>query len=103
MIPSSLQWRIVSIERTLDDLPMFAAQWNTMDYSCRADVRLRWYNVMDQVRELQRNGCMASRGHPWPDWWVMLQLRIEEAEPLLHAMELPVPEFAPLVRVRVPV
>jgi hypothetical protein len=88
-----LQWRLASINAELDRLPMIAAQWNTLDDLHRTDVRLRWgWCVCEHVNHIRREWRRYRDGSDHPEWWVMLQLRVEEVEALIVALDLPMPD-----------
>lgn len=90
---NNLDWHLGVIAHALDDLPRWAAMWPAMDATDRTDTRLRWSSALHQIDHLRRYFRMYSRGNPYPDWWIMLQLQIEEAEPMLTYMGLTVPRF----------
>ena len=83
-----LQWRLAAIDTVLDDLPMHAARWPSLSEDRRREIRLRWGAALRHVDHIQRNKRRYLNGHESPDWFVMLELRLEEAEPLLEFMEL---------------
>ena len=85
-----LQWRLVTIDEALDRLPMHCARWQSMCEDQRREVRIEWGTALRHIDHIQRN-ARGYRLHEYPDWFIMLQLRMEEIEPLLVYMELQVP------------
>lgn len=91
MHDNELDWRLASIERVLDCLPMYAARWASLSEEHRYDIRGEWALLCMHIDHIRWNWRRYSRGELYPDWWVMLELRIEEATPMLEYMELRAP------------
>lgn len=85
---NDVQWRLSSVRRTLEKLPMYAAAWQSLDRSMRTDIRLEWSGVLRDWEFLEDTAERMARTADIPEWYMMIALEIEEHERLIEHMNL---------------
>ena len=86
-----LRWRLDAIDAVLDELPRWCAMWPSLSPDRQQDIRAHWAIIRLHLDHIHWNWRAYSRGDPCPEWYVMLQLRIEEATPMIAFMGLDMP------------